>query len=198
MARGSCGLSPGFTLIELLFAVAIVGTMTVMAVPQGLRALDDFRTRSAARYLAQRILDSRFTAIKRWTITGLRFETSTPDYRITSVSDGNGNGLRTVEIQSGVDNTLTEPECLEARFSGVSLGILAGVPDADGQPAGGSDGVRFGASRLISLNPDGTASSGTLYLHGRERTQYAVRVLGVTGRVRILKYDFVGGRWVDV
>ena len=64
--------------------------------------------------------------------------------------------------------------------------------------ANGSDGVRLGVSRLLSMNADGTSSSGTLYLHGRERTQYAVRVLGVTGRVRVLKFDFVKGRWGDV
>jgi len=178
--------------------VAIAGTLTATAVPQTLRAVDEFRTRSAARYLAQRAIDARFAAIKRSTVTGLRFEAASPDYRITSVIDGNGNGLRTAEIQRGVDRTISEPERLDAHFADVALGILAGVPDADGQPAGGSDGVRFGTSKLLSMNPDGTASSGTLYLHGKGRTQYAVRVLGTTGRVRVLKFDFVKGRWGDV
>jgi hypothetical protein len=178
--------------------VAIVTTMAATAVPQGLRSLDEVRTRSAARYLAQRAIDARFAAIKRSTVTGLRFEAASPDYRITSVSDGNGNGLRTADLQGGVDRTLTEPERLDFHFSGVAFGILPGVPDADGQPANGSDGVRFGTSKLLSMNPDGTASSGTLYLHGRDRTQYAVRVLGTTGRVRVMKFDFVKGRWGDV
>jgi len=175
-----------------------VGTLTATAVPQSLRSLDDFRTRSAARYLAQRAIDARFAAIRRSAVTGLRFEAASPDYRISSVVDGNGNGLRTSDIQRGLDRTLTEPERLDMHFAGVAFGILAGVPDADGQPANGSDGVRFGASKLLSMNPDGTASPGTLYLHGRNRTQYAVRVLGTTGRVRVLKFDFVKGRWGDV
>jgi hypothetical protein len=46
------------------------------------------------------------------------------------------------------------------------------------------------------MNPDGTSSSGTLYLHGRTRAQYAVRVLGVTGRIRTLRFDEPRGRWV--
>jgi hypothetical protein len=177
--------------------MAIVGTLAAMAVPQGLRTLDDFRTRAAARYLSALIVDARFRAIRSWNTTGLRFEPASPDYRYTSVEDGNGNGLRTAEIQRGVDRTLGEAERLDGHFAGVAFGILDNVPDADGQPANGSDGVRLGTSKILSLNGDGTATSGTLYLHGRQRTQYAVRVLGVTGRVRVLRFDFVSGRWGD-
>ena len=197
MARGTCGFTPAFTILELLFALAIAGTLTTIAVPQGLRALDDFRTRAAARYVSQRLSDARLSGVKRSAAHGLRFESSTPDYRITTVVDGNANGLRISEIQSGVDRTLTEPERLGAHFQDVVFGILDGVPDADGQPANGSDGVRIGVSKLLAMNPDGTSSSGTLYMHGRERSQYAVRVLGVTGRVRVLKYDLGRRRWMD-
>jgi prepilin-type N-terminal cleavage/methylation domain-containing protein len=197
MARRLCGLTPGFTILELLFVLAIAGTLTTIAVSQSLRALDDFRARSAARYLAQRLGNARLGAIKRSFAHGLRFETGSPDYRITSVVDGNANGLRTADIQSGIDRTLTPPELLTWHFQGVVFGILDGVPDADGQPANGTDGVRVGASKLLAMNADGTSSSGTLYVHGRTRAQYAVRVLGVTGRVRILRFDHVRRRWMD-
>lgn len=197
MARRLCGLNPGFTILELLFVLAIAGTLTTIAVPQSLRALDDFRARSAARYLAQRLGDARLRAIKRSLAHGLRFEPGMPDYRITSVLDGNANGLRSADIQSGIDRTLTPPEVLASHFQDVAFGILDGVPDADGQPSNGTDGVRIGASKLLAMNPDGTSSSGTLYLHGRTRAQYAVRVLGVTGRVRVLKFDHVRRRWMD-
>lgn len=197
MARGIRGFSPAYSILELLFALAIAGTLTTIAVPQGLRALDDFRTRAAARYLAQRLADARLSAVKRSKAHGLRFEVSAPDYRVTAVVDGNANGLRTSEIQLGVDRTISEPEQLAAHFRHVVFGILEGVPDADGQPANGSDGVRVGTSKLLTMNPDGTSSSGTLYVHGRDRSQYAVRVLGVTGRVRVLKYDLGRRRWMD-
>ena len=198
MARGLRGHPPGFTILELLFTIAIAGTLTTIAVPQGLRALDDFRTRSAARYLAQRLAEARFGAVRHAAATGLRFEISTPDYLITTVVDGNHNGLRTTEIQRGVDKTMTQPEVLDSHFTGVAFGILDGVPDADGQPANGTDGVRLGSSKLLSMNADGTSSSGTLYVHGRDRSQYAVRVLGSTARVRVLKYDYVHRRWTDL
>ena len=186
MARRLRGLTQGFTILELLLVIAIAGTLTTIAVPQGLRALDDFRARSAARYLAQRLADARLSAIKRSRTHGLRFEPGTPDYRLTTVVDGNANGLRQSDLKSGVDRPLTEPELLGSHFQDVAFRLLDDVPDADGQPGNGTDGVRIGAS-----------TSGTLYLHGRDRAQYAVRVLGVTGRVRVLKFDHVRRRWID-
>src|SRR5262245_49019968 len=197
MVRGIHGGPPGFTILELLFTVAIAGTLTAIAVPVGLRTLDDFRTRSAARYLAARLADARIRAVRRSSATGLRFIPASPDYLIATVADGNGNGIRTAEIQRGIDRTLTEVEAIGWHFSGVAFGILDNVPDADGQPANGTDGVRVGVSRLLSMAPDGSSSSGTLYLHGTDRAQYAVRVLGATARVRVLKYDESRRRWVD-
>lgn len=198
MARRLHDRTPGFTLLELLFAVAIAGTLTALAIPYSLRALDDFSTHSAARYLARRLIAARVDAIRRSTAHGFGFAPENSGYTLTPVADGNGNGVRTSELGSGVDRVLGEPERIDAHFAGVSFGFHQGVPDVDGNPSGSLDGVRIGASRLLVMNTDGTATSGTLYLRGPGRSQYAVRVFGVTGRVRVLRFDAIRNRWVDV
>jgi hypothetical protein len=187
--------SVGFSVVELMLVAAIATTVTAMAVPQAVHALDEYHTRAAAHYLAMRLADARIGAITRSAYVGLRFESQGADYRFTGVMDGNGNGLRTVDVARGDDPVIAAPDMLAWHFSGVTFGILAGVPDADGDPAGTPDGVRVGSSRLLSMNPNGSSSSGTLYVHGRRRSQYAVRVLGATGRVRVVRFDAVRGVW---
>jgi hypothetical protein len=53
-------------------------------------------------------------------------------------------------------------------------------------------------SALMSFSPIGTASSRTLYLRGGDGSQYAVRVLGATGRTRVLRYVAGTRVWVEV
>jgi hypothetical protein len=78
----------------------------------------------------------------------------------------------------------------------VRFGLRAHVPDLDGiRASADGDGVRIGTSRILSMGPDGTATAGTLYLRGR-RGQYAVRVLGATGRTRVLRYEAGTDTWV--
>jgi len=83
---------------------------------------------------------------------------------------------------------------LREQFPGIQFGLLPGVPDADGTPTADADGVRIETARILTMSPDGTATAGTLYLHGR-RHQFAVRVLGATGRVRVLHFDQSTRTW---
>jgi len=78
----------------------------------------------------------------------------------------------------------------------VRFGLADSVPDADGLRGTGTDGVRIGSARILTMSPDGTATSGTLYLQGK-RAQYAVRVLGATGRTRVLAFDRGRQAWIN-
>jgi hypothetical protein len=187
----------GFTAVELLLVTAVAVTVLAISIPATADALDEVRTGMAARYLEARIMDARMHAIRRSTRVALRFEPAGGDYRFAEYLDGNGNGVRAADIAAGVDPELAPRRYLRDHFAGVSFGLIANVPDVDGtRSATAGDGVRIGASRILTLGPDGTASSGTLYVHGR-RGQYAVRVLGATGRTRLLRFDRGVRQWMS-
>jgi hypothetical protein len=141
-------------------------------------------------------MDARMQAIRRSSSVALRFEEAGGDYLVGEYRDGNGNGIRTADIGAGIDVEVTPRHLLRDLFSGVSFGLRAELPDADGRASTGTDGVRLGSPRLLSLSPDGTASSGTLYVRGK-RAQYAVRVLGATGRTRLLRYESGRRQWLS-
>ena len=186
----------GFTLIELVFTIALAVVLAGFALPVGGDALDDMRTRAAARYMAGRVASARMGAINRARAIGLRFLASSPDYQFTSYVDGNGNGVRTLDIQSGVDLPLATARQLGSDFRAVHFGLAVGIPDLDGVLNVATDGVRIGTARILTMSPDGTATSGTLYVQGT-RAQYAIRVLGATGRTRVLKYESGSRSWVS-
>jgi prepilin-type N-terminal cleavage/methylation domain-containing protein len=194
-ARGARGRSRGFTLLELLLALSITTIVLAMSVPMTASALDEIRTSMAARYLEGRIMNARMLAVKRSSSVALRFEPAAGDYGIAEYLDGNGNGIRSAEITSGLDPQLAPRQFLRHQFPLVVFGLRGGIPDVDGaRSTADSDGIRIGSSRILSLGPDGTATSGTLYLHGR-RGQFAVRILGATGRTRVLRFDTGTGQW---
>lgn len=188
--------SRGYTLLEALFTVSLIVVLLGIAVPQLFAGLEEMRTRSAARYLAARLRLARAGAVARARRMAVQFEPEGNDYRYVTYLDGDGDGVRTADIRRGVDRRIGTPERLTYAFSGVRFGILGGVPVVDGAVADGGP-VRIGASNLLTFSPDGTATPGTLYVCGRKRSQYAVRVLGATGRTRVLRYDEVTRAWID-
>jgi hypothetical protein len=165
-------------------------------------ALDELRTATAARYVASRVRAARMDAVRGSRAVGLRFTSSAggreggPDYVVDVFGDGNSNGIRSAEIQDGTDVSLAAGERLQDRFPGVAFGLLPDAPDADGRDGTGQDGVRIGTAQILTMSSDGTATAGTLYIRGR-RGQYAVRVLGATGRTRMLQYEAGTRTWID-
>jgi len=194
--RLSCRLvESGFTLPEVLMVTAVTATVIGSAIPMLFASLDDHRTGAAARYLASKVRGARMEAVKRSAAVALKFGPVAQDYTFTLHLDGNRNGVRSADIRRAVDPALGPAERLRDNFPGVSFGLLPGVRDVDGGSGGGTDGVRIGASDILTLSPDGTATPGTLYVCGR-RAQYAVRVLGVTGRTRLMKYERGTRTWI--
>jgi type II secretory pathway pseudopilin PulG len=184
----------GYSFIELVFALSLIATLAGLAVPVVSGTIDQLHTSGAARHLAARIAATRLDAVRRSSTVALRFERQGTDYAFAPFLDGNGNGVRTLDISSGIDRSLGPSERLSDQFGNTFFGLLPGIPDIDGGTPS-SDGVRIGSSLLLSVSPNGSSTSGTLYVHGR-RSQYAVRILGATGRARFFRYDTGARAWI--
>ena len=185
----------GYTVLELLLVVSVTATLAGIAVAAVSGTVDHLRAAGAARYVAGRIATARLEAIRRSTTVGIRFDGTGADYTLATFIDGNGNGLRATDISRGADRPSGRAERLDEHFAGAAFGLLPGVPDMDGSTTT-SDGVRIGSTSFLSLAPDGSATSGTLYVHTR-LAQYAVRILGATGRVRVFRYDMGARSWMS-
>ena len=186
----------GYSVVELAVVVGLTVTVTATALPQMLAGVDEARVAGAARYLSARFYDTRIEAINRSAEVALRFTATNAGYIYAVYADGNGNGVLARDIQRNVDRQLHPPEQLSSQFSGVDFGTLPGLPAIDaGSPAPGDDPIKFGASSMVSFSALGTSSSGTLYVKGRGNTQYAIRVVGGTARVRVFRFDWRSRRW---
>ena len=158
--------------------------------------MDDYRTAGAARYITARIQRIRMEAVSRSTKTALQFTHTGSSYSYGSYMDGNGDGVRTMDIRDGIDRPLGAIERLSDNFSGVEFGLLPGLPPVErGSAPPGIDPIKLGVSNILSYSATGSSTSGSLYLLGRARAQYVVRIFGDTGRTRTLRFDPDAGRW---
>jgi len=178
----------GYTLIEVLFVTSLIAIVSAMAVPQSLTTIDRVRAAAAARYLASRMAMARSHAVMRSAHVALRFDEGRSGITFRMFVDGNHNGVRTIDIESRVDPPLDAPARLSDLFPGVAIAVSDEI---------GSDPLRIGSSNLLSFTPLGTATSGSIYVRGRDGSQFAVRVLGVTGRARVQRYVERTRAWVN-
>jgi len=186
--------SHGYSLVEMMFVCALGATLAGIAAPGLVAAMDDYRTAGAARYLAGRLQALRMESVMRSADVGLQFVANGQTFLFTPVADGNGNGVRTVDIRNAVDRPIAAAERLSDRFSTVDFGTLPGLPGVDGAASPGTDPIKLGSSNILSFSPGGTSSSGSLYIKGR-RAQYVVRVYGETGKIRVLKFVAGTNQW---
>jgi prepilin-type N-terminal cleavage/methylation domain-containing protein len=184
----------GFSLVETMAALAIAATVSGIALPLLANGREEHRTSGAARHLAALVFECRSRAIQAGAYVAMRFEDEGTAAWAT-FQDGNGNGVRSADISHGIDRQVGPGMQLDTAFPGVRFGLVSGVTDIEsGQPLTGG-GIRLGSGNWLSFSPVGTTSSGTLYVRGRENSQYAVRVFGATGRVRVLRFNALSRKW---
>jgi hypothetical protein len=163
--------------------------VSAIAVPQVLGTIESSRSMAAARYLSSRLMLARMLAVQRTAAVAIRFDTDGRGFRFATYQDGNGNGVRALDIAANVDPEIEQPVRLFELFPGVDFALAV-----DGEAG---DPIQLSGTSLLTFTPAGTATSGSVYLRGRDGSQYAIRVLGATGRTRVLRYDERARRWTE-
>jgi len=160
-----------------------------MAIPQAFVSIDSARATGAARFVSSRLVLARALAVQRNAAIAIRFETDDRGVRFAAYQDGNHNGVRSRDIDLNVDRQVEQPVRLFELFPGVDFGLTI-----DGRD---QDPIQLGGTSLLTFTPNGTATAGSLYLRGRNGSQFAVRILGATGRTRVQHYDARQRQWTD-
>lgn len=185
----------GFQLIELLVVLMVGTLLTALILPDALRLSAALRVRSAAAEVAGALRTTRALAIREQANAAVKFRTN--DVGVVSFTiyrDGDGDGVLNLDIDSGVDPPEGPARELRHLGRGVRFGFPPGPPPRD--PADPhrflgklQDPIRFNRSDLASFNPLGGSTPGSVYLTDSRYHLSAVRLFGITGKVRTLNYD---------
>lgn len=182
----------GYSLIELLIVVAIVGILLLFTVPLIAATVARERLHAASLEMALQFRGLRQRAVSESCTYGLRFVPAGSSWSYSLYRDGNGNGIRTADILSGLDPLVEGPDDPAIRFEGIRVGLpdvpVPQIPPSTGSIPSPADPVKFGNSNLVSFAPGGSVSGGTLYLTDGTRVA-AVIAYGPTGRIRLQRFD---------
>ena len=190
----------GTTLLELLLVLALVSLLW-LAVPRVMAWSSGLEVRLAAWELVSTLRQARAAAIRLGNNVAVKFRTA-PDGRVsfTLYEDGDGDGVRNRDIESGVDPRVGLPRELRHFGRHAWLGFPRGVRPRDPSDPRRRlgrlrDPIRFNRSDLASFGPLGGSTPGSLYLTDGRYHLLAVRVYGATGKVRILRYNVLEETW---
>src|SRR5581483_6864415 len=180
----------GFSLVEIVTVLAIIGLIALCAIP----AFATYRRRAAmvseADELKTILRLARSRAIASGRHAGVKFVHAGNQWTYAFYEDGDGDGIRNDDIESGVDRRWSGPSLLIPRFDLAGIGLLPdSIRDPDGDPLPPTaNAVQFNRSTICSFSPIGSGTPGSVYVtDGRQLC--VVRVTGSTGRVRMMRYD---------
>ena len=189
----------GYSLAEVLLVLALLGMFVAFGAPAFGDALARARAQAAAREMASEMARLRGEAIAQHRRVALRFARGAGGFSFGTYADGDNDGVGAADIAAGVDTPLGPTRDLPTRFEGVDFGLLdqaiPGIPPSGTPLLPGSDPVRFGTADIVTFTPQGTATSGTLYISDGRDTIFAVVLYGRTGRIRTWRFDRTAWRW---
>jgi len=199
--RSTHGVAAGYTLLDLLMVVAILGFVALVVYPPFIRTTSSLRLKMAAQQMAGAMRLARAYAIRHNANVAVKFRTE-DDGTVTYAlyRDGDGDGVRTSDLESGKDPEVWAPRRLHYFNGSVRVGIPPGRPPRHpGNPGRRLDGlddpIKLNSSDLASFSPLGTATPGSIYLCDDYRHLVVVRTYHVSGKVTIASYDEMSETW---
>jgi len=191
----------GFQLVELLVAASLIGLGALLVAPHLPRLTSALQVRLAADELTVVFREARAFAIRHAEKVAVKFRTDAEGIVTWGLyRDGDGDGVLTADIDSGVDPLAAPVRTLSHFGKRVRFGFLAGrAPRDPGNPrrrlTGLDDPIRFNRSDLASFSPVDGSTPGSLYLTDGMRTLIVLRVDPRVGRVHRLSWDAAADRW---
>ena len=202
-ARGPQGPGPlrpnaGLSIFELLLGMTTLAGMLAIATPGVMRLREEVSLRSAVHEASVAFYLARSYAISRNRKVGLKFRRNGDRYEWALYADGNGNGVRTAEIASGVDRFLgvTYPWTRNDVRPGIMTGTRVPDPGSPGHYLDHpEDPIRFNASDICSFSAMGESTPGSVYLWNAHDGMAVLRVFGQTAKLRSLYYRRGDREW---
>jgi prepilin-type N-terminal cleavage/methylation domain-containing protein len=190
----------GFQLVELMVVLALISMAALIVVPPVLSMSARLRVDLAAHELMAALYQTRSLAQRQSAYVGLKFYPAAGRVTYACYRDGDGDGVRTADIVAGIDPQVTPLRTLVHLGGRVGFGFPPGpAPRDPGDPGHRldrlEDPIRFTDSDIASYGPLGTSTPGSLYLTDGRRELSVVRVLGLTGKVRAMRWDPATDSW---
>lgn len=185
----------GTSLVEVLTVLALISCGLGAGLPAMTHPIDTKRTEDAAAFLAGQFRLARQRAVMSGQHVAVVFDDVAGEAGWRVCRDYDRDGVSRSDITAGIDRCDGPPRALSNQFAHVRVGYVPGLPDLDGGSQ--SSPLRFGVARMAVFSPSGTSSSGSVVVRGAGATQSAVRVSGVTGRTRVLRFDAGRQGWVE-
>lgn len=190
----------GFSLVELVVSLAVLAIGALLLVPPLLSVSARLRVDLAAHELAAALREARSLALEHSAHVAVKFFPRPGQVAFACYRDGDGDGVRNVDIAAGIDPQLTPSRFFVHLRGRLGFGFPPGRRPRDpGDPRRRlsrlTDPVRFNDSDLASFNPLGGSTPGSLYVTDGRSELAVVRLLGLTGKVRVMRWDPTADRW---
>jgi len=188
----------GATLNEIIISLAVVAVVTATGLPKLVKIVPNYRLTSTARCLLIHIHKAKVRAVQQGIIYYFDFDLD-GDGNLESGGCflwGDRNGNRRKELLEKSDMVMDFETLANVHLQPYShrLGGPKRGPNNTKIDAGGGDGVSFSQNR-IKFNPNGTCSTGTIYLHNSNGRTLAIR-LRYNGLTQLWMHDGRGWeRW---